>query len=179
MARVTPDARAVAAVIGLAYALGYLYALGDLSTAPQPAWSLTVGGPARWLDQRVVFQFEGIGMLQAGSLVWLISPLNILIAAALGLLFALNVDGAWALWRQPAACGMTSRGGGLVAAVPALAAGGACCAPSLLLLLGIPGLGAFAALFAWLVPLSLVLLLASRWWQRRRGAPPWGRAHPG
>lgn len=179
MAPVTRDTRAVAALIGLAYALGYLYALGDLSTAPQAAWSLTVGDPARWLDQRVVFQFEGIAMLQAGPVVWLVSPLNMLIAGTLGLLLALNIDGAWALWRQPAACGIAGRGGGLVAAVPALAAGGACCAPSLLLLLGIPGLGAFAALFAWLVPLSLVLLLASRWWQRRRGAPPWGRAYAG
>jgi hypothetical protein len=54
---------------------------------------------------------------------------------------------------------------------PALLAGGACCAPSLLLVLGIPGLGAFVGLFAWLLPLSLLLLVLSRCWQRRRGAP--------
>lgn len=172
------DARAAAATVGFVYALGYLYALGDLSTAARAAWSVTAGDPARWLEQRVVFQFEAIAMLQAGHLVWLISPLNLLIAAGLGLLLALNIDGAWMLWRRPAACGIAGRGGGLLAAVPALAAGGACCAPSLLLLLGIPGLGAFAAMFAWLVPLSLLLLGASRWWQRRQGAPAWFRAGP-
>jgi hypothetical protein len=169
------DTRAAAAAVGIAYALGYLYALGDLSMAARAAWSVTAGDPARWLDQRVVFQFEAIAMLQAGHLVWLISPLNLLIAATLGTLLALNIDGAWMLWRRPATCGIAGRGGGLLAAVPALAAGGACCAPSLLLLLGIPGLGAFAAMFAWLVPLSLLLLVGSRGWQRHRGAPPWSR----
>ncbi len=178
MARIGPDARLVAGAIGLVYALGYLYALGDLSTAARPVWSLTLGDPGRWLDQRVVFQFEGIAMLQAGHIVWLISPLNLLIAAALGVLLALNIDGGWMLWKRPAACGITGRGGGVLAAVPALAAGGACCAPSLLLLLGIPGLGAFAAMFAWLVPVSLLLLAASRCWQRRQGAPGWFRASP-
>lgn len=164
--------------MGFVYALGYLYALGDLSTAPRPVWSVALGDPGLWLDQRVVFQFEAITKLQAGHVVWLISPLNILIAATLGVLLALNIDGGWLLWKRPAACGLAGRGGGVLAAVPALAAGGACCAPSLLLLLGIPGLGAFAALFAWLVPLSLVLLGASRWWQRRQGAPGWFRRSP-
>ncbi|MFW5970149.1 MAG: hypothetical protein ACOCP9_05875 [Halofilum sp. (in: g-proteobacteria)] len=173
MAPVTPDARLTAAAIGLAYALGYLYALGDLSLATPSLWSLTVGDPTRWLDQRIVFQFEGIAMLQAGYVVWLISPLNLLIATILGVLLALNIDGGWMLWKRPAACGIAGHGGGVLAAVPALAAGGACCAPSLLLMLGIPGLGAFAAMFAWLVPLSVLLLGVSRWWQRRQGAPRW------
>lgn len=179
MPRVRPEIRVVAAAIGLVYALGYLYALGDLSAAARPVWSLTLGDPARWLDQRVVFQFEGIAMLQAGHVVWLLSPLNLLIAAALGVLLALNIDGGWMLWKRPAACGIAGRGGGVLAAVPALAAGGACCAPSLLLLLGIPGLGAFAAMFAWLVPVSLLLLGASRCWQRRQGAPGWFRSGSG
>lgn len=175
MALVSSDIRLSATAIGLTYALGYLYALGDLSTAPRPLWSLTLGDPTRWLDQRVVFQFEGVAMVQVGPIVWLISPVNLLIATALGVLLALNIHGAWLLWKRPAACGIAGRGSGVLVAIPALAAGGACCAPSLLLLLGIPGLGAFAALFAWLVPVSLLLLGANRWWQRRLGAPPWFR----
>ena len=170
------NSRRVAVAVGLIYALGYLYALGDLSAAFRPVWDLRLGDPARLLDQRALFQFEAIAMLQAGALVWLISPLNLLIAGVLGALLALNIDGAWALWQRPAACGIGARSSGVLAAVPALAAGGACCAPSLLLLLGIPGLGAFAALFAWLVPLSLLLLVASRYWQRRQGAPGWREA---
>lgn len=170
-----PRARTVAVVVGVAYALGYLYALGDLSAAPRPLWALQVGDPELWLDPRGVFQFEAVAMVSAGHLVWLVSPLNIVVAAALGGLLAVNIDGAWELWRRPTACGLAGGSSGFVAAVPALVAGGACCAPSILLLLGIPSLGAFAALFGWLVPLSLVLLAASRWWQRRQGAPPWRR----
>ncbi|MDZ7749167.1 MAG: hypothetical protein U5K43_10275 [Halofilum sp. (in: g-proteobacteria)] len=171
-----PDARLAAGAVGLVYALVYLYALGDLSTLPEAAWGARMGEPARWLDQRGLLQFEAIAMLEAGRVLWLISPLNTVVAAALGALLALNLDGAWALWRRPAACGLGGTGSGVLAAVPALLAGGACCAPSLLLLLAIPGLGAFAGLFGWLVPLSLVLLVASRWWQRHQGAPGWARA---
>ena len=53
-----------------------------------------------------------------------------------------------------------------------LLAGGACCSPGLLLLLGIPALGAFVGLFSWLVPLSILLLGGARIWQHRQGAPP-------
>ena len=178
MPRATPDARLVAALVGTAYALLYLYALGDLSAANQAEWHLRTGDPARWLEQRGLLQFEAIALVQAGYAVWLVSPANLALASALGALLALNLDGAWALWRNPGACGIGSTTSGLFAAVPALIAGGACCAPSLLLLIGIPALGAFAGFFGWLIPLSLALLAASRWWQRRQGAPGWSRAAP-
>ncbi len=170
-----PSARLAAAAIGSVYALIYLYALGDLSTMPEAAWGVRAGDAGRWLEQRGVLQFEAIALLEAGRVVWLFSPMNTLVAAALGAVLALNLDGAWVLWRRPAACGLGGTTGGLFAAVPALIAGGACCAPSVLLLIGIPSLGAFAGLFGWLVPASLALLIASRWWQRRQGAPPWPR----
>lgn len=109
-------------------------------------------------------------MLQLGRLVILLSPGNLAVAALLSWLLAFNLHGALTL-RQQARCDLAT--GAILSAGlwPALLAGGACCAPSLLLL-GIPSLGAFIGLFAWLVPMSLVLLLASRVWQRRRGAPP-------
>ncbi|PSQ91373.1 MAG: hypothetical protein BRD57_04630 [Proteobacteria bacterium SW_6_67_9] len=58
--------------------------------------------------------------------------------------------------------------------MPALLAGGAYCAPALLLLTGLPSLGAFAGLFSGLVPLAIGALGVARWWQRRLGAPAWG-----
>ena len=170
-----PSARIAASAVGLGYALVYLWALGDLALVAEAASNLRLGDPARWLDQRGLMQFEPIAMIEAGHVLWLFSPVNTLMAAALAALLALNLDGAWVLWRSPAACGLGGTTGGILAAVPALVAGGACCAPSILLLVGIPGLGAFAGLFGWLVPLSLALLVASRWWQRRQGAPPWHR----
>ena len=105
-------------------------------------------------------------MLEMGELVILLSPVNLLIAATLSVLLGLNLHGTLAL-RQSAHCTAISSAG----AWPSLLAGGACCAPSLLLLLGTPGLGAFVSLFAWMLPLALILLLISRCWQRRQGAP--------
>ncbi len=160
---------------GLLYTVFYLYAIGDLSMTRQPGWSLSFG--AIPLEQafraRSLFLFEGIGVIQAGRLFWLVSPVNLLIATALGLLLAINIHGALALSANPKACEAraASSAGTVGGAVPALLAGGACCAPTLVLMLGIPGLGAFSAFFTWLLPASAALLLANRFWQRRRGAP--------
>lgn len=65
------------------------------------------------------------------------------IAVILGGLLAANLHGVIFICSHPATCKVGS--GGLVGAAPALFAGGACCAPSLILLLGIPGLGAISA----------------------------------
>ncbi len=174
------DSRVPATLLGLVYALGYLYALGDLDRVANGSWGIVLGDPGLWSSQRGILYFEAIALLELGPLLLLLSPLNMLLAALLGLLLALNLDGAWRLWRHPQACGLDvgtsghGRGsGGILAAAPALLAGGACCAPSLLLVLGIPSLGAFAGLFAWLLPLSLSLLAVSRFWQRHQGAPRW------
>lgn len=173
-----PGRRWPAAATGVAYALGYLWALGDLAVAPYPLWGFRLGNlaPSAWLQMRSPFRFEALALADLGHLVMLLSPLNLAIAATLGTLLAVNVYGAVELRRRPGRCRVASAS--LLGAVPALLAGGACCAPALLLLLGVPALGAFAALFGWLVPLSLVLLLASRVWQLTQGAPRWrGRAH--
>lgn len=179
----SPDHRLVTGGLGMLYALAYLHLLGDLDVRPEGGWGLVIGDPGAWLDRRGLLHFEPVAMLELGRVLFLASPLNIAFAAALGALLAVNLDGAWQLWRQPATCAVRSgrpasgfAGGGLLAAVPALLAGGACCAPSLLMLLGIPALGAVAGLFGWLVPASLVLLLFSRILQRRRGAAPFLRS---
>lgn len=168
--------RRIALATGLVYLLAYLYMLGDLAFGGNGGWNAFVAGewPVRWLQARSLFQFEGIAMLQAGPVTLIVSPLNLLIAGVLAGLVATNVHGVIELRRTPPACAVPGARTGLLASVPALLAGGACCAPALLLLVGIPGLGALAGLFAWLIPLSLALLLASRWWQRRIGAPAFG-----
>lgn len=157
-------------LIGLlsgAYGLLYLYMLGDIDIGTA-GWSWH-SLPWQWthlLSQRSPWQFEALVMLEMGVLVILLSPVNLLIATTLSALLGLNLFGTLAL-RQNAQCTAISSAG----VWPSLLAGGACCAPSLLLLLGIPGLGAFVSLFAWMVPLALILLVASRYWQRRNGAP--------
>lgn len=167
------DARVPALAVGAIYALGYLYALGDIDWAQQAAWGFRVGdlALAQWITMRSAFYFEAVAIADIGHLAVLISPLNLAIAVGLASLLTLNIHGAIELRRRPALC--RRRPGTLLGGLPALLAGGACCAPSLVLLLGVPGLGAFAALFGWLIPLSFAALFATRWWQRREGAPAW------
>lgn len=178
MALTERTARIGAAVTGGVYALVYLYGAGDIDVMPRPAWGFQVAGfePALWLSRRGPLTFEAVALADAGYLTILLSPANLVVAGLLGLLVALNLHGALALGASTPTCPGGVRGGrasGLFAAAPALLAGSACCAPSLLLMLGVPSLGALAGLFGWLVPLSLLLLVGSRLWQRQQGAPAW------
>lgn len=178
-------ARSIAFAVGLLYGLFYLWVIGDITFYGPPAWGGHIAELSleRALSARSTLMFEAVAVLEAGYLVWLISPVNLLIAGILCGLLAANIHGALWIRAQPAAC-RPGQGGTLAAAVPALFAGGACCAPSLILLLGIPGLGAFAAFFGWLVPISIAALGLSRVWQHRQGAPklfgtgPGGQAGP-
>ena len=154
---------------GFGYGLLYLYLIGDIDfTNAGWQWQSVPLSVERLLSQRTPLYFEAIAKLEAGAAVILLSPLNILIAFALSLLLALNIHGAFDLSNRRE-CRVPT--GGMVAgALPALLAGGACCAPALLLLIGVPALGAFVGLFPWLIPLSFVLLIIGRWWQRGLGA---------
>lgn len=164
---------------GALFFLLYLYAIGDLDIDRRATWQLMMAdaSPDHWMQARAPFLFEAMALLEAGWLVWLISPVNLLIAGLLGGMMALNIHGIFSLRTIPQSCGIGGRYAGAGGAVPALLAGSACCAPSLLLLLGIPGLGAFSAFFPWLVPLSVILLALSRWWQRHMGATAFWPKH--
>ncbi|MES1945331.1 hypothetical protein PC39_14487 [Salinisphaera sp. PC39] len=157
---------------GIGYAVLYLYAIGDLAPASPAAWDWRLAPVTleRLLDMRAPFRFEPVAILDAGHAVLLLSPINLLLAAVLAGLMTVNIHGALYLRSHPRAC-RASRLGLAAGTAPALLAGGACCAPSLVLLLGLPGLGAFAGLFGWLVPLSIAALGLSRIRQRRQGAP--------
>lgn len=157
---------------GVLFAALYLYVIGDIDIVGPPSWGLFVGefSLGRILSARAPFRFEPVLMLEAGYVVFLLSPLNLFITLLMAGLLAANLHGAIVLHRDPQ-CRL-STGGSFSGALPALLAGGACCAPSLILLLGIPGLGAFTAFFAWLVPVSIIALSLSRVWQHYLGAPP-------
>lgn len=165
--------RRIAVGSGAAYLAAYLYLLGDLTFGSHAGWGMRVADNwgELWLRPRSMFQFEGIAMIEGGFATLVVSPLNLLIAGVLAFLVAANVHGALALRQAPAQCSVSGSSAGLAAAAPALLASGACCAPALLLLIGLPSLGAFAGLFGWLIPLAFGLLVASRWWQLRLGAP--------
>lgn len=164
--------RLIAIVLGTLYAVIYLVGIGDLTWEPRAGWFIQTGSASfeRMTSMRAPFLFEATALIEAGWWVFLVSPLNLLLALLLGALLTVNLHGAITLWREPAACGLSSAGTAS-GALPALLAGSACCAPSLLLLLSMPGLGVLAAFFGYLIPLSLLALIASRVWQLRLGAP--------
>ena len=171
--------RAIALAVGAAYLAGYLFVIGDLSLARVSDWGLRLA--PNWTEllvrARGLFQFEAVAMAQGGRVLWLVSPLNLLIGGIMAALVAVNVHGVIEIRRMPAQCRPAGSSTGVFASIPALLAGGACCAPALIILLGLPALGALAGFFGWLIPLSIVLLAASRWWQRHLGAPGFVRAH--
>ena len=169
----------IALLVGFAYGLFYLYAIGDLTLYGPPAWGAYLAELSleRMFTARSTLLFEAVAVIEMGWLVWLLSPVNLLLTVILAGLLAGNVHGALYLRAQPAQC-RRGTGSALIGAIPALFAGGACCAPSLILLLGIPGLSAFSAVFAWLMPLSVIALGLSRIWQHRLGAPPMFRPAP-
>jgi len=159
----------VTSLAGFGYGLLYLYLIGDIDFADTGwQWQRVPLTVERLLSQRSPLYFEAIAKLEACAAVILLSPLNILIAFVLSLLLALNIHGALDLSNRREC--RVSTGGMLAGALPALLAGGACCAPALLLLIGVPAVGAFVGLFPWLMPLSFVLLFFGRWWQQHLGA---------
>lgn len=162
----------IALISGALYGGFYLYAVGDLNVIGPPVWDAYIAELSfeRMFSSRSTLMFEAVAAIEAGYLIWLVSPLNLLIAALLSGLLAANIHGALYLRLQSQSC-TTGRGGLFAGSLPALFAGGACCAPSLILLLGIPALGALSAFFGWLVPLSLVILGLNRIRQNQQGAP--------
>ncbi len=164
--------------VGIGYMVLYLYVIGDLDIVGPPWWGIQVSELSlqQMLASRSTLLFESVATIEAGYVIWLVSPINLMIALFMGGLLAANLHGAIFLRRQAACSIDPSPGGGNSAMVggmiPALLAGGACCAPSLILLLGIPGLGAMSAFFGWLIPLSVLILGLNRLWQHHLGAPP-------
>ncbi len=158
----------VAAAIALAYTLAYLYAIGDLN------WRAGTSSGLRFMEEpmsliwhrRIGIQFEGIAVVQLPGVIWLASPLNLLVGLGLGALVAINATLGYRAWRQrQCAIGGTTAG---VATLPALFSGAACCAPLTLLALGIPVTGSIMTLFQWLVPVAATLMIGSALWLGRR-----------
>ncbi len=157
---------------GTAYGLLYLYAIGDVTFYGPPHWGayLTEVSLDRVFSARSTLMFEAIAVIELGWLVWLFSPINLFLTLVIAGLLAANIHGVLYIRHHPRQCG-TRGNKALLGAVPALLGGGACCAPSLILLLGIPSLGAFSAFFGWLLPVSVIVLGLSRIWQHGQGVP--------
>ena len=153
-------ARRLAWGIALVYLAIFLIVIGDL-TIDGVSRPFSAFAAAAWeslvLRQRSPFQFEALAVVEAPFLVWLVSPMNVAIGAALGLLTGVQVALVGVARRCSLACGM-SPATGLLAGLPGLLAGSACCAPILFLLLGLQVTASVVTVMGLLIPVAFVLL---------------------
>lgn len=157
------DSRLVFTGVTVGYLLVFLWLLGDLIVATGVGFSaFVVDDPlARALRPAPgAFLFQPVALFELGVVVWEFSPLNTLLGVGIATLVGVNLAFSYLAVTQPRACGLSS-GAGVVASIPGLLAGSTCCAPVLLLVVGIQASGLVLAAFAWLLPVSVLLLVAT------------------
>jgi hypothetical protein len=166
------DGLAAFVVTTLAYLLGYLLAVQDLTIAATGHDVVVVSDPlARAFEQTTgPFSYEAVALVEAGVVTVLVSPLNLLIGGAIATLVGLNAAVSVLLWRQPKACGIDGSAG-LLAGLPALLSGAACCGPLVLIVLGVQASGVLLTAFDALIPVAVLLLVGGLVLATRRLLP--------
>lgn len=146
----------------VAYLLVYMVATGDLSVGRAVGFDVVVASdPLSKLFARTgPASFEPLALVDLGVARVLLAPGDLLLGATLAALVGANLALTYLAVVQPAACGLDT-GAGVLAAIPALLSGTACCGPVVLLAVGVTASGALVSLFAWLVPIGTLSLLAS------------------
>lgn len=156
------DTGLVFAGVTLAYLATYLWAIGHLAPGLGGYGVLIVEDPFRQFLQPALgpFSFTPIARFSLGPLTYLFS-LNTVIGLGLAALVGLNLALTFLAWRRPAACGIGTSSSGFLASVPALLSGAACCGPVVLIAFGIQASGILLTGFQFLLPVAVVLLLAT------------------
>jgi hypothetical protein len=146
----------------LAYLLVYLAAIGQLAPGLGGFDVTVVADPLATLFRPALgpLTFEPVASVGLGPVTLLVS-LNTFLGVLVAGLVGLNVGVSYLAWRQPAACGVGGPASGLAASVPALLSGAACCGPVVLLALGIQVSGIVLTTVQYLLPVAVVLLVAS------------------
>ncbi len=158
------------------YFVLYSVAVGDLgrSVAGGTVGISVVDDPlSRLFESMGLFQYEPVAFVQLGAIDYLFAPLSAIIGLGLAVLVALNLAVAYGAWRTPAACGLPKSSGsegaaGLLAGLPALLSGTVCCGPAILLVVGVQATAGLLAVFQWLLPVAVVLLVGSLFVVSRR-----------
>lgn len=156
------DSLVLAAVIAIGYLAAFLWAIGDLAFRPDVAGNLiVVDDPlSRMFDRTGPASFEAVAMVDTGVVRLLVSPVNVAIGLSVAGLVGINLGLTYLAIVQPASCGIGA-GSGLFASLPALLSGTVCCGPVVLIALGIQASGLLLTMFAWLLPLGIILMLLS------------------
>lgn len=154
------DSRAVLLGAGAGYLLLYLGTIGDLTVGLGGTGDVTVRTVddfSRAFASVGFFRFDAVAVVEVGGVTFLLSPLNLLIAAVLAVLVGANLALTYLGIVQPRACGLEASTG-VVAGIPALLSGAACCGPTFLLLVGVQASATLITGFQLLVPLAVVML---------------------
>lgn len=164
------DGRIAFAMGLIGYFLVYEVAVQNLARAINPGtFGVSVADNPLDLAFRSTgpFQYEPIAFVQLYVVDYLFAPVTAAIGLGLAVLVAANLAIAYVSWRAPTACGIDrgrSSSAGLLASLPALLSGTVCCGPVLLLIVGIQATAGLMALFQWLLPIAVLLLVGSLFW---------------
>lgn len=158
-----PKTRRVTLIAAIAYLVIFLLATGDLGIhSPTGLWDVRLIR-APWelmFKQTSPFRFEGIAIVQASTITYLFSPLNLLIALVLSFLVGLNIAFTYLAIVAPKVC-YGQPAAGIFSALPGLLAGWACCGPIILIVLGVQASASLIAFFGWLLPIAAALLIGT------------------
>jgi hypothetical protein len=156
------DASAVGLLGATGYLVLYLFTVGDLSIVGGggPLTVRVADDLSRAFTGLGFFRFGAVAVVSAGPVTYLLSPLNLLLAAFLAALVGANVALTYLGLVQPRACGLETSTG-VLAGVPALLSGAACCGPTILLVVGVQASATLITGFQLLVPVAVVLLVGS------------------
>lgn len=166
------DARTVFVGTTLGYFLVYLWSIGHLGTGTG-GFGFTVVSNAfsRFFQPALgAFSFEPVAILMVGPVTYLFS-LNTVIGLTLAVIVGLNLAVSYLVWRQPKACGISTRSAGVLAGIPALLSGTACCGPVVLIAVGVQASGILLTTFEYLLPIAAVLLVGSLFYAGRQVRP--------
>jgi hypothetical protein len=123
---------------------------------------------SNWQDNifrmRAPFLFESIGVVYLTEYVAVfLSIPNLILASILSTIVSWNIAVSYYIFRM---VGWKGKSGvvSLVGTIPALLGGAVCCVPTLIIVIGLQFTATLATVWAWFVPLSFVLLVASLMW---------------
>lgn len=164
--RIVPTRRRARVIFGgvtTAYLAVFLLAVGDVQVAPGGSVSVfVVEDPIRQALHPAPgsFLFQPVALIELWTLRWELAPLNVLLGVGIAALVGYNLAFSYLAITNPTSCGIRP-GVAAAASIPGLLAGSACCAPVVVLVLGIQASGLLLSMFAWLLPVSVVLLLGT------------------
>ena len=155
------DATLVLLASSLGYFLLYLVTVGDLAVGGGGALTVTTADDlSRAFASVGFFRFDAVAIIAVAGVTFLLSPLNLLLAALLAGLVGANLALTYLGLVQPKACGLEASTG-VLAGLPALLSGAACCGPTILLVVGIQASATLITGFQFLVPVAVVMLVGS------------------